>query len=310
MTECERIVKYGILPQNFFDEEIRCDFTVTSYRKKIWAVSLDLLLELDRVCKKHSIKFFLIAGTLLGAVRHKGFIPWDDDIDVGMMREDYERFVKIARNEFKYPYFFQIPYTDDGYFFSFAKLRNENTTGISVPFRFEHFNQGLFIDIFQIDNCKMEDVKQNFDKINSLILDNSNYMRKSSPDSYDVRRHALWSRRDPLSVYEEIQKIARTHENEETEYVNMSTCTVYPCEKFVWQKKDFDEIVEMEFEGYKFPCPKGYDSILATQYGDYMKFPPVEKRGTWHDKVIFDPDIAYRDYLNIYYDVCLRGGAL
>lgn len=296
MTESERLIQKGVFSSDFFLEEVRCDFLVTTERKKIWAIEIDLLLELDRVCNKHDIKYFLIGGTLLGAVRHKGFIPWDDDIDVAMLRKDYERFQEIAPNEFKSPYFLQTPYTDNGYFFSFVKLRNENSTGISIPFRFEDFNQGLLVDIFPIDNCKLEDVKQNYDKIKNLVLDNSNYMRRSSPDLHDIERHALWSGRPPLSVCEEIQQIARTHENEETEFVNESTCVCYPWNKFVWQKKDFDEIVEMEFEGYKFPCPKGYDSILTTLYGDYMEFPPVDKRGTWHDTDFFEPDVPYRLY--------------
>lgn len=293
--EFERIIEKGILPESFFKEEVRNDFLVDTTRKKIWAIALDMLIELDRICKKHGIQYFLIGGTLLGAVRHKGFIPWDDDIDVGMMRSDYERFLELS-SEFKDPYFLQTPYTDDGYFFSFAKVRNGNSASISIPFRFERFNQGISIDIFPVDNCTKEDVRQNFDKINSLIIDNSNYMRKSSPDAYDRERHALWSGRNPLSVYEEIQRIARTHENDETDYVNLSTCTVYPCEKFVWKKEDVTQFIDMEFEGFSFPCPKGYDAILTTQFGDYMQFPPVEKRGAWHDKNIFNPDVPYRDY--------------
>lgn len=293
--EFERIIEKGILPESFFKEEVRNDFLVDTTRKKIWAIALDMLIELDRICKKHGIQYFLIAGTLLGAVRHKGFIPWDDDIDVGMMRSDYERFLELS-SEFKDPYFLQTPYTDDGYFFSFAKVRNGNSASISIPFRFERFNQGIALDVFPVDNCTKEDVKQNFDKINSLIIDNSNYMRKSSPDAYDRERHALWSGRNPLSVYEEIQRIARTHENDETDYVSLSTCTVYPCEKFVWKKEDVTQLIDMEFEGFRFPCPKGYDAILTTQFGDYMQFPPVEKRGAWHDKNIFNPDVPYRDY--------------
>lgn len=295
MTECERIIQSGILPESFFKEEVRNDFLVDTTRKKIWAIALDMLIELDRICKKHGIQYFLIGGTLLGAVRHKGFIPWDDDIDVGMMRSDYERFLELS-SEFKDPYFLQTPYTDDGYFFSFAKVRNGNSASISIPFRFERFNQGIALDVFPVDNCTKEDVKQNFDKISSLIIDNSNYMRKSSPDAYDRERHARWSGRNPLSVYEEIQRIARTHENDETDYVNLSTCTVYSCEKFVWKKEDVTQFIDMEFEGFRFPCPKGYDAILTTQYGDYMQFPPVEQRGAWHDKNIFNPDVPYRDY--------------
>ncbi len=92
MTECERIIEQGILPKSFFEQEERCDFLVTEKRKKIWAVLLDLLIKFDFVCKKYSLTYFLADGTLLGAARHQGFIPWDDDIDVSMPREDYEKF--------------------------------------------------------------------------------------------------------------------------------------------------------------------------------------------------------------------------
>ena len=93
-----------IVRRSFFDEEIRCDFLVTKERKKIWAIGLDLLLEFDRVCKKYNLSYFLIHGSLLGAIRHNGFIPWDDDIDVAMLRSDYNNLMNIAAKEFSNQY--------------------------------------------------------------------------------------------------------------------------------------------------------------------------------------------------------------
>lgn len=103
MTECERIIKEGILPASFFEEETICDFLVTKERKKIWAVLLDMLIQVDRICRKHNLKYFMAFGSLLGVVRHNGFIPWDDDIDICMPRDDYEKFIVIARNELPPP---------------------------------------------------------------------------------------------------------------------------------------------------------------------------------------------------------------
>ena len=91
MTECERIIKEGILPETFIKPETICDFYVDEMRKKIWAIEIDLYLELEKVCKKHNLRFYAIGGSILGAVRHNGFIPWDDDMDVCMPREDYEK---------------------------------------------------------------------------------------------------------------------------------------------------------------------------------------------------------------------------
>ena len=96
MTEKERIIKEGRIPEIFFEEEVRCDFLVTQDRKKLWAVLLDMLLKIDDVCKKYHLTYFLEAGTLLGAIRHKGMIPWDDDIDIFMPRKDYNKFILLS----------------------------------------------------------------------------------------------------------------------------------------------------------------------------------------------------------------------
>ena len=101
----------GLNP-SFFKKEIRSDFLVDEKRKKVWAVELEMLEKLDEVCKNHDITYWVFYGTLLGAVRHKGFVPWDDDIDVVMFRNDYERFQTVAPHEFQEPYFFQNSYTD------------------------------------------------------------------------------------------------------------------------------------------------------------------------------------------------------
>ena len=164
MTECERIIKEGILPDSFFEEETICDFLVTRERKKIWAISIDMLRVFDSVCRKHYLHYSLAFGSLLGAVRHNGFIPWDDDIDVVMPRGDYEK-LKIFRSDFINPYFLQFPGDNFGYFVSFAKLRNSNTSSISFPFRYEDFNQGIFMDIFPMDNYSASNLESNVNRI-------------------------------------------------------------------------------------------------------------------------------------------------
>ena len=95
MTECEIIIEKGIIPKDFLNEEEKDGFLITETRKKIWAIELDLLFEVIRVCKKYNIQYTLAGGNILGAVRHNGFIPWDDDIDVAMFRDDYERFCRV-----------------------------------------------------------------------------------------------------------------------------------------------------------------------------------------------------------------------
>lgn len=180
MTECDRLIAEGIFDKSFFKEEIKDGFLVDTTRKKVWAIEIDLLLQLDRVCKKYGLKYYLMFGSLLGAVRHKGFIPWDDDLDVCMPRKDYEKLLKVAPSEFKEPYFFQIPETDPGYYYTFAKIRNSNTSAFLELFKNQRFNMGLLVDVFPMDVCDINDVAENYSTIQKLTMENTTYMRMSN----------------------------------------------------------------------------------------------------------------------------------
>lgn len=298
MTESDRIIMSGRIPETFFAPENQEDFYVDTERKKLWAISLDLLLEFDEVCKKHNLRYYLGFGTLLGAVRHHGFIPWDDDADVFMLREDYEKFLLLA-DEFKHPYFFETPYTDPGYFYSSARIRNSNTTAIVDTFKYQGFNHGIWLTIFPIDNWVMNNGEENYENIKRLLKENSTYMRMSNPylDEINKERVRNYSGRDPFETYEEIHRIASQYRNVNTNHVAMMVNTVYPYHKLVFNKKDFDDVLYVEFENVKLPIPIGYDNILQTLYGNYMNFPPVEQRGNWHTGMYIDPDKPYTEYL-------------
>lgn len=300
MTECERLIKEGKFSEDFLKEEVICDFKVDRNRKKLWMISLDMLLLFDRVCKKHGLQYFLGAGTLLGAVRHKGFVPWDDDVDVFMKRKDYEKFL-LLKDEFEYPYFFQTPQTDPGYFYSFAKIRNSNTTSFIKEFAYQGFNQGIWFTVFPIDNWKTEGEEERMARIKELILDNSTYMRLTNPrlSEKDQLRVKNYSGRDPLEVNNEIHALASEFKDEKTKHITLAVCTAYPLQRMKFYAEDYESAVIGEFEGFKFPIPIGYDRILRTMYGDYHEFPPVDKRGKWHNFVV-DPDIAYTDYTKQY----------
>lgn len=172
------------LPDDFLEEEVRCDYTVTKDIKEVWAIEIDLLMQLDEVCKKHNLKYYITDGTMLGTVRHKGFIPWDDDIDVTMFRDDYEKLLKVAETEFKYPYFLQTEYSDPGCLRGHAQLRNSATTGIlkTEEGKFK-FNQGLFLDVFVMDN----------------VIDDKKLYEQQKKDAEKYRKRAVkyarWSTR-------------------------------------------------------------------------------------------------------------------
>ncbi len=307
MTECERIISQGKLPEEFFDEEIRNNFKVDKNRKKIWAIEIDLLLELDRVCNKYNLRFFMIYGSLLGAVRDGGFIPWDDDLDVAMPRSDFDKLIDLSK-EFQEPYMLQTPVTDSESGFSYIKLRNSNTTAIAKAFAFQNMNHGIFIDINCIDNIDKESVNNDELEINNLIMQNSAYMRLKTPNPSieDKKRINQWKGRSSVDVFDQIQSICSNNKNKNVSNVGIISATPYTLNKRIFNSDDFDGVIYKQFENIMVPIPKGYDHILTTIYGDYMQYPPEDKRENPHSSVLFDPDVSFKRILPKYREDIVR----
>lgn len=300
MTECERIIEQGILPEAFFNEEEQCGFLVTEKRKKIWAIELDIYLELAKVCKKHNLTFWGDGGTLLGAIRHNGFIPWDDDMDIIMPREDYNKLLKIGPQEFNHPYFLQTPYSDPGFVFSYTKLRNSNTSCISKWFAKGGFNQGIHIDIFPLDYINLDKFEEEKAIITECIMKNSSYMRRNSVDILEGKRlenYKKYQTDDPIREYETMQRIASNPDYKGSEYVANCIVTALKSSAQIWKASWFDKTITHKFETIEIPMPYKIDERLKTQYGNYMEFPPIEQRGNWHSDIIWDPDRSYTEYV-------------
>ena len=298
MTEVERIIQKGIVTEDFLREEVRNDFLVTVERKKLWAVILDLVVEFDKVCKKHNLTYYLDGGSLLGAVRHNGFIPWDDDIDVTMPREDYEKFLRLG-NEFECPYFLQTPYSDSGYYYSFARVRNSNTTALNQMFKYQGFNQGVWISVFPLDKFPLDKGEELYMKIRELALENSTFMRMKNPylSEADRKRVKEYSGRNPLITYEEIQKLASQYNNLETDYWGTIIITAVNYNRKTLLRKSYEKMVYHKFENLLLPIPSGYDDVLSTEYGNYMELPPISERCAHSEEIHFDVNRSYLDYL-------------
>ncbi|MBR4657488.1 MAG: LicD family protein [Oscillospiraceae bacterium] len=308
MKEYERLIVKGLLPPDYLKEETICDFRVTEGRKKLWAVILDLIYEFDRVCQKHGLTYYMIYGSLLGAARHKGFIPWDDDFDVAMPRADYERFIRLSE-EFQHPYFLQTPYTDPESAYSYAKIRNSNTTGISKMFQYSNFNHGIWITVFPLDYWDDQGGEERYAQIRQLNIYNSTFMRLKNPHLNEANQRRvsayLAEHRDHFKDYNEIHRLASSCNDPNSKYVMTAVITMGRYDQKLLDAADFASAVSLPFEGLQVSAPCGWDHLLRLWYGDYMQFPPVEQRGMEHDGTIFDADIPYKEYLaneNIHFD--------
>lgn len=301
MTEIERIIDKGVVSREFFREECQSGFLVTSERKKVWAVLLDLLVEFDRVCRKNGLTYYMYSGSMLGVIRHHGFIPWDDDIDVIMPRKDYEVMMKLA-GCFQEPYFFQTPYTDPECGYTFIKIRNSNTSAINELFRYCRFNHGVWLSVFPLDEWEKEEGEELYYRIRALNRENSTYMRKANPylSQADVERVKGHSGKTPVQVYEEVQQLAQSFNGSDSRLVSGIVATGPKYERKLLFAEDFRSTIYVKcegMEGFEAPISNGYDRILKMQYGDYMSLPPVEDRGMKHDGTIFDVDTPYVEYM-------------
>lgn len=251
--------------------------------KDVQAKMLNILLEVDRICKKHHIKYILDGGTMLGAVRHRGFIPWDDDLDIAMLRIEYEKFVQVCKTELCDEFFFQHIRSEKLYPLHFGKMKLKNTRYVENDYRGLNINHGVYIDIFPMD--KITPVTKLFQyKFISFL-----YGIRLKKIGLDVVGRKLWKRILmnifsilPLSVINRwTEQVMTLNEIKKTELVN-KVC--HPGEIRPDYPSDiYTNVIEIEFEGHQFPVPKNYDSFLRGRYGDYMELPPLEKRKPCHN---------------------------
>lgn len=300
MIECERIISEGIVESDFLKEETKDDYTISGKMKKVWAIELDLLKRFDQICEKHHLRYWAGFGTLLGAVRHHGFIPWDDDMDLWMPRDDYDKLLSLDLDLEK-PYFLQTTLNDNDYYNSFARIRNSRTTGIKVS-KNNKCNNGIYIDIYPLDGIgkspRIHLLKCKYIRINNVLA--HAYVFNINPKKImrlaNVVLHLPFVPYSYKSTYKRINRIARKVRWDETDKVGFVVFDPYhEHKKNIFDKKDFDVTVKIPFENLLVPVPAGYDNILKIIYGDYMAFPPVEERGKKHT-FVFEPDIPYKEF--------------
>lgn len=288
--------------KNFtFDEEVIAGYTISKERKQVWNCELEMLKQFDKVCKKNNISYIAFGGTMLGAIRHKGFIPWDDDIDLAMLRSEYDKLCAVAQDEFQGPLFFQTTYNDT-VFRGHAQLRNSKTTGIlqtELKCKYD-FNQGIFLDIFPLDEYPVSNYKFKKQRLKVKIYKRClcNYFNaehnsiKSRILNVLVRR--LFKSIDKArSFYSSYEQLCGEYNGEGNGIVGALSVNYGKTVDYM-SKEALMDLVNVDFMDTVIPVPRRYDEILKQHFGDYMKF---SKEPSTHGDTFFSADISYKEFI-------------
>ena len=256
--------------------------------RRMQLLQLDMLIELDRVCRENNIKYQIAGGTLLGAVRHKGYIPWDDDADVVMLREEYEKFKKIADKLNPDICFFQDHTTDPEYRWGYGKLRRTGTKYVRLGQEHIKCKTGVFVDIFPLDDiptCTIGQMLQDFHCFCLRKILWSEVGKKTEKGFLKI----LYSFVSFIPVdfaFKQLHFYSTKSNNQSPHKVRTLCYTAlgklyykHPIkERYGMPKQWFLDCADYEFEGYTLQGIKDYDAYLTYDYGDYMKLPPLEDR--------------------------------
>lgn len=267
--------------------------------RKLQLTELEILRELDRVCRKHNLRYYIVGGTLIGAVRHKGFIPWDDDIDVSMPRKDFNKLCKIAKEEFSGDYFLQTRKTDKKCYFYYAKLRKSGTYFGEDKFEHTPIHKGIFMDIFPLDHipeCKLLQKLyfRLFSCLTGFICSKEKtteflYKNMSLPFIVTFRLiQCILPKCFFLGLRNLLGKISNTFSSKKN-LASLSGFHGYPME--IAPEKWWGDGCDIEFEGLAVRAPSEYKTLLSHMFGDFMELPPEEERINHNvepDKIIFE----------------------
>ncbi len=264
--------------------------------EKLHKILFEMLEEIDRICLKHDIKYSLFAGSALGAVRHKGFIPWDDDLDIVMLRSDYERFLNLAEKELNSNFFLQKEFSEHWPMF-YSKLRRNNTAYIEKM----HLNdplqhQGVYLDIFPCDNLADNLLHRKIQFFASKVVI-AKSLKKRGYLTNDPRKKMFMFFSSVLSS-KIMWSISINRSETASLYVHTFFGASSKYNKSIFRRSIIAETIRIPFCDKQFPVSAYYDELLTILYGKYKELPPPEDRKCKEHAMLVDFDNSYEKYIS------------
>jgi len=264
------------------------------YLLRLQKIELEILVVVSEICEKHDIIYCLQGGTLLGALRHNGFIPWDDDIDITMPRKDFEKFIDVCKMELPNDYYLQTYRTDGINYKPYAKVRKNGTVFLENNNDKAVGNNGIFIDIFPLDSTKKENGKNVKVKNGMLRIVNNILMIKAGLHRRNIIKSGI-SALLPMKFLQYYQQFLMKSVGDESDPYFVSMGGTLDVVKQTFPKETYYPVKKHKFEQYEFNIPSDADYYLSRVYGKYMELPPEDKRHT-HDPYKIEFNDGEEDY--------------
>lgn len=262
--------------------------------------TLDVLLDIDNICKQHNIKYSLWAGSIIGAVVHKGFIPWDDDIDLVMDRENFKKFRSVCMSELPKHLEYKDYFTDNSSYVLISKIIDKNTTCVMYNQQGDKIISGVFVDITVLDNIPKSKIKAFTQNIVSKM--NLLYVNKYAPQNHGKLAKLIGNillKIVPNSIHHNIVKYGVDYisgfDKASSKYLDQ---IIYPSERINLDINILDKFIYVDFEGFKFPVFDKYHEYLIKRYKrDYTVLPPEDERNPQHNVEYINCNIGYKEYI-------------